>query len=150
MLLFSIFLHQKLKKNKKRMKERSFGNPCGVLTFLFTLSFRTTCNGAFRDYLVVVIFGYFQFLVEKILRSINSASQILGKTSQIFAIQMHKFASLDAQQSNTAKLPAFFQQFQKRVCALKANQHQVELKIYRILQNFDIIDKKNLKIFLKR
>ena len=68
------------------MKERSFGNPCGVLTFLLTLSFRRMCNGAFRDYLVVAIFGYFQFLVEKILRSLNSASQILGKTSQMCAI----------------------------------------------------------------
>ena len=91
------------------MKERSFGNPCGVFTFLLTLSFRTTCNGAFRDYLVVAISGYFQFLLEKILRSLNSASQILSKTSQIFAIYMHKFAS--AQQTNTAKLPAFFQKF---------------------------------------
>ena len=48
-LLLSLFLHYKVKKNQKRMKERSFGTPHGFLTFLLTLSLRMTPIGVFPD-----------------------------------------------------------------------------------------------------
>ena len=41
MLLLSIFLHEKMKKNQNMIKEYSFGTPHGLLTCLLTLSLRT-------------------------------------------------------------------------------------------------------------
>ena len=49
-LSFSIFLHQKVKKNKKRTKGPSFRTPLGVCTCLLDLSPRTTPVGVLLEY----------------------------------------------------------------------------------------------------
>ena len=60
MLLLSIFLHEKMKKNQNMIKESSFGTPHGLLTCLLTLSLRTMPVGVVSGLLKFQpFFGHF-------------------------------------------------------------------------------------------
>ena len=50
MFLLSIFLYQKVENNQQMTERSSFGTPHGLLTYLLTLSLRTTPLGVFPDY----------------------------------------------------------------------------------------------------
>ena len=123
MILLTIFLHQKVKKNQKSRKGPSFEPICGVLTCLLKLRWQIPHICSFLDCFSFSYFLATSFCFQnKRQNSLNSRLN-LDEKSETFAVQMYQF--LPSEQSSTANLAAIFQRLQKAVRALRVNDTKV-------------------------
>ena len=119
-LFLTIIMDQKVRKNKKMTKGPSLEIARGLLICLLTLRLRMPHICGFLD-----CFSFSHFLNTSCcfqnlrLSSLNFELN-LGKTSQIFAIQMYQFAAV--QQTSTANLAAYFQKILKTTRALRVKR----------------------------